>query len=271
MEKLDKVSFRRQHHSRNAGLLNETDQDKISEQVLLLAGCGVGSQIALSATRIGFENFILVDGDTVELSNINRQGYSWRDVGRYKVDALARKIKAINPHAHIRKYPIFVDIKNASKLVNKSTIVIDAIDPDAFDAEIAMHRIAKKQNKFVLQPADAGWGAFLYIYDPKGTSYDEIIKCDHMSLETIQKNKSELYGRVIEHLMVVMPKYAKKIGMDLMEGKLEHYPQPVSAAYILSALTVVAAKRIALGLPVKTAPEYVLFDPNIMLDPNAEV
>jgi hypothetical protein len=65
-----------------------------------------------------------------------------------------------------------------------------------------------------------------------------------------------------------MPAYVQKIVMEVAEGKRPHYPQPVSASYILSAMTVMAAKRIACGQPVKVAPDYIKFDPNAILDPN---
>lgn len=55
MNKPEKNYFHKEHHSRNIGLLSESDQDKIDQTSLLIAGCGVGSQVALSAARIGFE------------------------------------------------------------------------------------------------------------------------------------------------------------------------------------------------------------------------
>ena len=269
MNKLSKEEFRKQHHSRNAGLLTEVEQSKICDTTLMIAGCGVGSQIALSAVRIGFEKFIIVDGDRVELSNNNRQGYSWRDEGRFKVDALARRIKAINPHAHVRKYPVFIDTKNAEKIVRKADIVIDSIDPDAAQAVIAMHRAAQKDHKYVIQPTDIGWGALVYVFSPTSKTYEEMLGLDpKISIDKI--NNEEAFGKFVEYFIELMPPYVQKMALEVAEGKGAHYPQPVSAANILSALTVVAAKRVALGLPVKLAPEYAIFDPNIALDPNAK-
>lgn len=164
MKKIDIDKFHLEHHSRNMGLLSEAEQVKITQKTLLIAGCGVGSLIAISATRLGFENFVLVDGDIVELSNINRQGYSFKDVGRFKVNALAKRIKQINPHAKIKKYPVFVDLDNAKTFVHKADIIIDSIDPDAASAAIAMHREAQKEHKTIIQPTDVGWGAILQIF-----------------------------------------------------------------------------------------------------------
>lgn len=267
MTKIEKAVFHKEHHSRNLGLLSEEDQEKISNTTLLIAGCGVGSQVALSAARIGFEKFIIVDGDKVELSNNNRQGYSWRDVGHFKVDALSRKIKAINPHVHIRKYPIFVTPENADKIAKKADIIVDTIDPDAVLPILALHRAARKKSIYVIQPSDLGWGAVVYVFSPKSTSFEKMLGIKpHTPLEAIDSEAA--FNKTIELLIEIMPPYARKVVDDLLSGKIAHYPQPISAAYILSAMVVIAAKRIALGLPVKTAPNFVSFDPFVMFDPN---
>ena len=56
MPKIEKEAFHKEHHSRNLGLISEEDQIKIDETRLLIAGCGVGSLIGISAARLGFEN-----------------------------------------------------------------------------------------------------------------------------------------------------------------------------------------------------------------------
>jgi len=267
MNKLDQASFHMEHHSRNMGLLTEEEQQKIDEKTLLIAGCGVGSLIAISAARLGFEKFVLVDGDKVELSNINRQGYSSHDVGKFKVNALAKRIKQINPHAEIKKFPIFVDIKNAARLVHKADIIIDSIDPDAAQAVVAMHRAIQKEHKTVIQPTDVGWGAMIQVFTPDSISYEKMIGLDpETPVEKV--SNEEGFGKFVQFFVKIMPPYVQKIAMEVAEGKRQHYPQPVSASYVLAAMTVMAAKRIACGEPIKVAPDYVSFDPDSILDPS---
>lgn len=269
MEKTDKEKFHLEHHSRNMGLLTEEEQQKIDDKTLLIAGCGVGSLIAISAARLGFEKFVLVDGDKVELSNINRQGYSSRDVGKFKVNALAKRIKQINPHAVIKKYPVFVDLNNVKRLVHKTDIIIDSIDPDAAQAVIAMHREAQKEHKKIIQPTDVGWGAMLQIFTPESISYEKMIG---LNPETpVEKvSNEEAFGKFIEFFVKIMPPYVQKIAMEVASGKRAHYPQPVSASYTLAAMTVMAAKRIACDQPIKVAPDYIMFDPDAILEPSSK-
>jgi len=269
MEILEKNAFHIEHHSRNMGLLTEEEQQKIDNKTLLVAGCGVGSLIATAAARIGFEKFVLVDGDTVELSNINRQGYTSRDVGKFKVNALASWIKKINPHAKIKKYPVFVDIKNAKRLVHKADIIVDSIDPDAAQAVIAMHRAAQREHKTIIQPTDVGWGAMLQVFKPESVSYEEMIGLNpKIPVEKI--DSQDAFAKFIEFFMTIMPPYVQKIALEVAQGKRAHYPQPVSASFTLSAMTVMAAKRVACGQPIKIAPDYIQFDPDGVLEPDVQ-
>lgn len=88
--------------SRNTGLL---ESSVMNTKSALIVGCGsVGSFIALELARAGVGNFILVDSDTLEIHNICRHQLGFRDLGRYKVDAVADAIKNINPSAKIIKY-----------------------------------------------------------------------------------------------------------------------------------------------------------------------
>ena len=82
---------------RNAGYIQPATQEKIRNTRLLIAGCGMGSSPAMCAARLGFEKFILVDGDTVDAHNLNRQFYEFADVGKPKVEALKGHRQTLEP------------------------------------------------------------------------------------------------------------------------------------------------------------------------------
>jgi len=79
---------------RNLGYINQELQGKIKNSHILIAGCGVGSSIAEAALRMGFINITLLDGDTVEEHNLNRQCYTFKDVKKSKAKSLAKRLKA---------------------------------------------------------------------------------------------------------------------------------------------------------------------------------
>ena len=88
--------------SRNTGLL---ESSVMSDKTALIVGCGsVGALIALELARAGVGHFILIDGDTLEIHNICRHQLGFRDLGRYKVDAVADAIHNINPYAEVHTF-----------------------------------------------------------------------------------------------------------------------------------------------------------------------
>ena len=73
--------------SRQQGLVPQARLEKLTVTVI---GVGaIGRQVALQLAALGMRSFILIDHDTVDLSNVTTQGYSLDDVGQRKVHALA--------------------------------------------------------------------------------------------------------------------------------------------------------------------------------------
>lgn len=134
---------------------------------LLIAGCGIGSVIAECLVRLGCENIILVDGDRVDEHNLNRQCYVYEDVGKLKVESIAKRLRAINPNAHVTEFPVFLDIHNVSKFISLSDVVFDTIDFLSLPAIVALHDESTRQQKPVFSGANVGWGAAL-MYFPVG-------------------------------------------------------------------------------------------------------
>lgn len=75
-----------------------------NKQVLIIGLGAVGSWIADVLARNGVENFIIVDDDKVELSNLHRQNlYFEEDIGRYKIDCVEERLKEINDTINVIK------------------------------------------------------------------------------------------------------------------------------------------------------------------------
>jgi len=94
-----------------------------------IAGCGgLGSNIAVSLTRAGVGTLIIIDFDTVELSNLNRQHYFLRHVGKRKVDSLEEQLKEINPDIKLIKHDCEIKPENVAQLFGRADILIEAFD-----------------------------------------------------------------------------------------------------------------------------------------------
>ncbi|MCM0614301.1 tRNA cyclic N6-threonylcarbamoyladenosine(37) synthase TcdA [Marinobacter sediminum] len=91
---------------------------------------GVGSWAAESLVRSGIGTITLIDMDDICVSNTNRQLHALEgQYGRTKTDAMAERLKAINPHADIRIHFGFLTPKNVMELITPDMHgVVDAID-----------------------------------------------------------------------------------------------------------------------------------------------
>jgi molybdopterin/thiamine biosynthesis adenylyltransferase len=245
--------------SRNLGLLSKDQYSTIASKKILIAGCGIGSIIAVSAARTGFHLFKLADGDHVEETNLNRQDYSVDDIGKPKVEALAQSIRGINPQSKVDTLNSYLSESNIVPTLEGVDLVVDAIDPlESPNAVIFLHRTCREKEIPVVYPIDIGWGGGIFVFLPDSKSLDQILEIPqgaHLSEE-------ELRDKFISYYTAIVPEYFNEVLSDVMSGTLENIPQPASATYVAAALSVVALKRLALKLPVKTAPQFINFDPH---------
>ncbi|MCK1994220.1 ThiF family adenylyltransferase [Peribacillus muralis] len=105
-------------------------QNKLkSANILLLGAGGTGGSCAISLARMGFGNITVVDFDKVELSNLNRQIYTFEDVGENKVNALLNHLNNINPFINVIGVKTKIDTVDDLLVIGSSfDLVICCID-----------------------------------------------------------------------------------------------------------------------------------------------
>ncbi len=103
--------------------------ERLAQSRIAVAGLGgLGSNIAVSLVRAGIGELFLVDFDSVELSNLNRQQYEISDIGRPKTEALYERLMRINPYIKITYKTIRVNQDNAAELFGSFPVVCEAFD-----------------------------------------------------------------------------------------------------------------------------------------------
>lgn len=110
--------------------------EKIINSTVLIVGLGaVGSWVACNLAQSGVGKLILMDADTVDITNIHRQvSYRESDIGMYKTDILERKLKEYNPHICIEKRNIFLDKDNLHCFDNEHIdLIINCADKPNVD------------------------------------------------------------------------------------------------------------------------------------------
>jgi len=100
-----------------------------STRVAVMGLGGVGSYAAEALARSGIGSFLLVDFDTVGLSNLNRQLPALHStVGQMKTEAMRDRIRDINPDAEVEIYSDFCAHESRDFLLKNIDFVVDAID-----------------------------------------------------------------------------------------------------------------------------------------------
>lgn len=95
--------------SRTEMLIGNDGMEKLNDATVAVFGLGgVGSFVCEGLARSGIGNFILIDFDKIDETNINRQLIATVDtIGKYKVDVMAERILKINPDANVKTYKEF--------------------------------------------------------------------------------------------------------------------------------------------------------------------
>lgn len=243
-----------ERYSRNRLYLSEEDQERIKHFRILLGGAGIGSVIAECALRFGFESITVVDGDRVELSNLNRQNYQYDDIGKYKAECLARRLKKINPSADVRFIADFIDSDNVAGMISDCDIAVNALDFKS-DIPFLFDRLCAEKGLHVLHPYNLGWAGLVTVIDPFGRQVSTLSDGEYCGFEL------KMAGYVRDSLVSV----AK--GQDWLDGIITQYqkeaavlppPQLSVASWIVAGLCVDVMFRIATERPVKYFPEFYL-------------
>ena len=117
--------------SRTEMLIGNDGLKKLSESKVAVFGLGgVGSYVCEGLVRGGIGNFVLIDFDRVDESNINRQLIATsKTVGRQKVDLMKERILEINPDANVEVYREFYMADSQSDIITEDlSYAVDCVD-----------------------------------------------------------------------------------------------------------------------------------------------
>jgi len=239
---------------RNRLYLTKEEQNIIKNTPILLGGSGIGSVIAECALRFGFENITIIDGDQVELSNLNRQNYTEDDIAIDKTEALYKRLKAINKNAKITCHTKFLTTENVRSFIDGFEIAINALDFSS-DVPLLFDSICKEKNIPVLHPYNIGWGGLVTVITPDSLSLDSIAKPNERfnELNMVQYASSYLkfWGKPQKWIDDIIEKYLNE------EEKLSP-PQLSIASWIVAGMCTHILFNIATKKEIKEFPEFYL-------------
>ncbi len=227
--------------SRTELILGKENVNKIRQSKVAVFGLGgVGSFVVEGLARAGVENFILIDNDTISITNLNRQLFALNStIGKNKVDVAKARILDINPNAKVEIHKEFV-IDNFDNILDKSTnYIVDAID--TISAKINLVQKAKEINVPII--SSMGTGNKL---DPTKLEVTDIKKTSICPVAKILRK--ELKNRNIDKLKVVYSTETpilpnKEVQKEYIEyGENERTPGSVS--FVPSVAGLIIAREV---------------------------
>ena len=220
--------------SRTELLIGKENLEKLKNSKVAIFGIGgVGSFVLEALTRAGIGNFILVDKDNVDLSNLNRQIIATRKtVGKPKVEVAKERILEINPNAEVEIYKEFFMPETEGILDSTISYVVDAID--TVTAKIELVKRAQELNIPII--SSMGTGNKL---DPTKFEVSDIYKTSVCTLAKVMRK--ELKARKIKKLKVV---YSKELPIKVARNEEVIKQIPGSISFVPSVAGLIIAGEV---------------------------
>ncbi len=133
--------------------LDVAGQQRLRDSSVLVVGAGgLGCPVGLYLAAAGVGRCTVVDGDKIELSNLQRQvAHHSDDIGQYKAQSLARRMRAINPLISVTAVIEWLNDDNSEDVIAAHDIIVDCCDN--FATRFLINRGAVKHKKTVVSGA----------------------------------------------------------------------------------------------------------------------
>ena len=141
-------------------------QQRLRESRALVIGLGgLGSPVAMYLAAAGLGGLVLVDDDTVDLSNLQRQiVHGSSDIGSPKVESARRRLAELNPECQVSTHAARLDDSALYAAIAEVDIVVDCCDN--FDTRFAVNRLCHATGTALVSGAAIRWegqvSVFLY-------------------------------------------------------------------------------------------------------------
>jgi molybdopterin/thiamine biosynthesis adenylyltransferase len=162
----------------NLSVYGEVDIAKIRKTTITVVGAGgLGGYVIDQFTRLGVGTLRIIDCDSFDVSNLNRQLYSNTDnIGRSKAEVAAQRVALVNPEVRVETFPELLSAMNASELLKGSDLVIDAVDN--LNTKMLIQDCCRELGIPFVHAAVGGWSAQVCLVMPGQDTLDSIYNRD---------------------------------------------------------------------------------------------
>lgn len=236
--------------SRQTFFIDSETQQKITKTKVLVIGVGLGSFVAEALARIGVSHLTFADGDSIELSNLNRQNYTSCDIGQNKALTLLNRLKKINPKGSYKAVPEFLFGKKLKTLIQKHDIIINTIDFD-HPAFFECNFTCKKYNKIEIFPMNMAFGCSIAVSGKDSPCFKDFFNCSNF-----QEIKEKLISYSVDN-MKNKDKFLSYLSKYKELPKETKDPQLGAASFLNAALISTLIYKIS------QTPSKVKFFPHL--------
>ena len=221
--------------SRTEMLIGKENVEKLHNKKVAIFGIGgVGSFVLEGLVRAGVGNFVLIDKDEVDITNINRQIIATHaTIGKPKVQVAKERIIEINPNAKVEIYQEFFMPETEGILDKSIDYIIDCVDTVTAKIELVV-----RANKMGIPIISAmGTGNKL---DPTKFQITDIYKTSVCPLAKVMRK--ELKARGIKKLKVI---FSTEQPIENWKREPSQIPQvPASISFVPSVAGLIIAGEV---------------------------
>ena len=225
--------------SRTELIIGKEAVEKLHNSKVAIFGLGgVGSFVTEGLARSGVGNFVLVDKDVVDITNLNRQLIAThKTIGKYKTEVMKERILDINPNANVEISKVFFMPDSTHEMLDNSIdYIVDAID--TVTAKIELVITAKKMNIPIISAMGTG-----NKLDPTRFEVTDIYKTEMCPLAKVMRK--ELKSRNIDRLKVVYSKEKPiEVGKEADNDDVIKRQVPGSVSFVPSVSGLIIAGEV---------------------------
>lgn len=208
-------------------------------KVIVFGIGGVGSFTVEALARCGVGKISMVDFDTIDITNVNRQIHAFREnVGLYKVDEMKKRVNSINEDIVVDTFKEKLEKENISKFnLEQYDYIVDAID--TITSKIFLAKYAFEKNIKIISAMGAG-----NKMDPTRLKVSDINKTTTCPLARVLRRELKKVG--VKKLKVVYSD-EKSVG-EKIENEQRRKSSPSSISFMPSVMGLIIASEIVKDL-----------------------
>lgn len=174
MYKENVTGMTEERYKRNIPAITETDQKKLKDKTVAVAGCGgLGGFVIEALARLGIGKLKLIDADCFSESNLNRQLYAAEgNLGEGKADAAQKRIRLINSEIRTEAIAEMITKQNAEEILSGCDLCIDALDN--IEGRLVLEDVCSRLGIYLIHGAIEGWNAQISCIAPKDGTLKKI-------------------------------------------------------------------------------------------------